>query len=51
MFYTDVILLKPPVFKRLTGVPPDTFLAMHAALKEHFPTADAQPNTACKTGF
>ncbi len=37
MFYTEVILLKPPVFKRLTGVPPDTFLAMHTALTRHLP--------------
>lgn len=32
MFYADVTLLKPAVFKRLTGVPPDTFLAMCEAL-------------------
>ena len=37
MFYADVILLKPPVFKRLTGVPPDTFVAMCDALAEHLP--------------
>ncbi len=37
MFYSDVLLLKPPLFKRLTGVPPDTFLAMHAALELHLP--------------
>ena len=37
MFYADVILLKPPVFKRLTGVAPDTFQAMHTALELHLP--------------
>ena len=37
MFYADVILLKPPVFKRLTGVPPDTFSAMCKALEQHLP--------------
>lgn len=35
MFYADVILLKPPVFKRLTGVPLETFSAMVAALEKH----------------
>ena len=38
MFYADARLLKPPVFKRLTGVSPDTFQAMRAALAEHLPT-------------
>ena len=38
MFYADARLLKPLVFKRLTGVPPDTFQAMSAALAEHLPT-------------
>ncbi len=37
MFYADVISLKPSVFKRLTGVPPDTFAAMHTALDQHLP--------------
>ena len=38
MFYADASSLKPPVFKRLTGVSPDTFHAMSAALTEHLPT-------------
>ena len=38
MFYAEAFLLKPPVFKRLTGVSPDTFQAMAAALAEHLPT-------------
>ncbi len=38
MFYADVILLKPSLFKRLTGVAPDTFLAMCEALGKHLPT-------------
>ncbi len=37
MFYSDVLLLKPPLFKRLTGVPPDTFLSMCEALHQHLP--------------
>jgi len=35
---TDTRLLKPPVFKRLTGVSSDTFSTMVAALTEHLPT-------------
>ncbi len=31
MFYADASLLKPPVFKRLTGVPPQTFAAAGSA--------------------
>lgn len=38
MFYADAFSLKPPVFKRLTGVSLDTFHAMSAALTEHLPT-------------
>ena len=38
MFYADVLLLKPTLFKRLTGVPLDTFAAMCEALKRHLPT-------------
>ena len=38
MFYADASLLKPPVFKRLTGVWPDTFQAMSLALAEHLPS-------------
>ncbi len=38
MFYADASSLKPPVFKRLTGVWPDTFSAMSAALAQHLPT-------------
>ena len=37
MFYADVMSLKPPQFKRLTGVPPDTFKAMCKALDQHLP--------------
>lgn len=37
MFYAETRLLKPAVFKRLTGVSPDTFLAMSTALAEHLP--------------
>jgi hypothetical protein len=35
MFYADVILLKPTLFKRLTGVPLETFSAMVVALENH----------------
>ena len=38
MFYADVLLLKPTLFKRLTGVPLDTFAAICEALKRHLPT-------------
>lgn len=38
MFYAEAHLLKPPMFKRLTGIPPDTFQALSAALVEHLPT-------------
>ena len=37
MFYADAVLLKPTLFKRLTGVPPDTFSAMCKALEQHLP--------------
>ena len=43
MFYAEVSLLKPPVFKRLTGVSPDTFSAMSAALEKHLPTFGRPP--------
>ena len=43
MFYAEVSLLKPPVFKRLTGVSPDTFAAMSAALEKHPPTFGRPP--------
>jgi len=43
MFYAEVSLLKPPVFKRLTGVSPDTFAAMSAALEKHLPTFGRPP--------
>ena len=36
----------PPVFTRLTGVSPDTFLAMSLALAAHLP-CDARPATHC----
>jgi|GEM_PF-6736303 len=39
MFYADAFLLKPPVFKRLTGVSPDTFFAMSLALAAHLPSS------------
>ncbi len=42
MFYADVILLEPPLFKRLTGVPPDTFLLMCKALEQHLPHGGRQ---------
>ena len=50
MFYADVLLLKPTLFNRLTGVPLDTFAAICEALSGIFPQADAGPNTAKKTG-
>ncbi len=43
MFYAEVSLLKPPVFKRLTSVSPDTFTAMSAALEKHLPTFGRPP--------
>jgi len=43
MFYAEVSLLKPPVFKRLTGVSPDMFAAMSAALERHLPTFGRPP--------
>jgi len=47
MFYADAILLKPPLFKRLTGVPPETFLAMCEALEQHLPRG-VRPATHCR---
>ena len=47
MFYAEVRLLKPPVFKRLTGVSPDTFTAMSAALEKHLP-AFGRPPKLCR---
>ena len=47
MFYAEVSLLKPPVFKRLTGVSPDTFTAMSAALEKHLP-AFGRPPKLCR---
>ena len=46
MFYADVSLLKPPLFKRLTGVPPETFRAMCQALEKHLPTG-GRPASHC----
>ncbi len=43
MFYADARLLKPPVFKRLTGVLPDTFCAMSSALTAHQPGGGRPP--------
>lgn len=47
MFYADALLLKPSVFKRLTGVSPDTFRAMSVALNEHLPTG-GRPAKHCR---
>ena len=47
MFYAEARLLKPPVFKRLSGVSPDTFSAMSAALAAHLP-AFGRPPTHCR---
>ena len=47
MFYADVRLLKPPVFKRLTGVSLGTFAAMSAALEKHLP-AFGRPPKLCR---
>jgi hypothetical protein len=47
MFYAEACLLKPPVFKRLTGVSPDTFAAMSAALEVHLP-AFGRPPKLCR---
>ncbi len=43
MFYAEISLLKPSVFKRLTGVSPDTFAAMSAALEKHLSTFGCPP--------
>ena len=43
MFYADARLLKPSVFKRLTGVSPDTFSAMSVALAAHLPGGGRPP--------
>jgi len=43
MFYADASLLKPPVFKRLTSVSPDTFSAMSLALAAHLPSGGRPP--------
>jgi hypothetical protein len=43
MFYAQVQTLKPAAFKRLTGVPPETFTAMSAALKQHLPAGGRVP--------
>ncbi len=47
MFYADASSLKPPVFERLTGVSPDTFQAMSAALGEHLPSG-GRPARHCR---
>ncbi len=47
MYYAEVRSLKPPVFKRLTGVSPDTFAAMSAALETHLP-AFGRPPKLCR---
>ena len=43
MFYAVASLLKPPVFKRLTGVSLDTFSAMSLALAAHLPSGGRPP--------
>jgi hypothetical protein len=43
MFYAQVQSLKPTAFKRLTGVPPETFTAMSAALQHHLPAGGRTP--------
>ena len=48
MFYADVCSLKPPLFKRLTGVWPDTFAAMSAALEKHLPAFGRPPKLCCE---
>ena len=47
MSYADAFLLKPLVFKRLTGVSPETFRVMRAALGEHLP-AGGRPAKHCR---
>ena len=47
VFYVHARLLKPPVFKRLSGVSPDTFQAMSSALAEHLP-AFGRPPRHCR---
>ena len=43
MFYAVASLLKPPVFKRLTGVSLDTFSAMSLVLAVHLPSGGRPP--------
>ncbi len=43
MDYVQIQTLKPSAFKRLTGVPPETFTAMSAALKQHLPAGGRIP--------
>ena len=47
MFYADVVSLKPTLFKRLTGVPRETFSAMVAALEQHL-SHMGRPPTLCR---
>ncbi len=47
MFYADVQHLKPPDFKRLTGVIPATFVEMCDALQRHLP-AFGRPPKLCR---
>ena len=46
MFYTNLQDAKPDVFKRLTGVSPDTFALMRTVLCEHLP-AFGRPPALC----
>ncbi len=43
MFYAEVQHLKPPDFKRLTGVIPATFLEMCDILEKHLPSFGRPP--------
>ena len=43
IFCAVASLLKPPVFKRLTGVSLDTFSAMSFALAVHLPSGGRPP--------
>ncbi len=43
MFYADALLLKPPMFRQLTGVSPETFAALSFALAEHLPGVRRPP--------
>ena len=48
MFYSDLKDKPGPLFKRLTGVQPATFLEMCAALQTHLPSGGRTPKLCCE---